>query len=52
MEQKVYLEVFLEEIKQKNSLNNFKESIKLWALISCPCRLCKVFFLDFIDFFQ
>ena len=36
--------IVLEEIKQKNSLNNFKESIKLWALISCPCRFCKVFF--------
>ena len=30
-----------EEIKQKNSLNSFKESIKKWVPINCPCRLCK-----------
>lgn len=32
-----------EEIKQKNSLNSFKESIKMWVPTNCPCRLCKVY---------
>ena len=32
-----------EEIKQKKSLNSFKESIKKWKPIKCPCRLCKVY---------
>ena len=38
-----------EEIKQKKSLNSFKESIKKWKPIKCPCRLCKVY-LDGVGF--
>ena len=38
-----------EEIKQKKSLNSFKESIKKWKPIKCPYRLCKVY-LDGVGF--
>ena len=33
----------LEEYKTLNSLNSFKESIKNWVPINCPCRLCKTY---------
>ena len=32
-----------EEYKTINSLNNFKESMKNWVLLNCPCRLCKTY---------
>ena len=32
-----------EEFKNKQSLNSFKESIKMWVPTNCPCRLCKVY---------
>ena len=32
-----------EEVKHNKSLNPFKESIKMWVLTNCPCRLCKVY---------
>ena len=34
------------EIKQVNSLNNFKNSIRKWKPIDCPCRLCKTYVAD------
>ena len=34
------------EIKQVNSLNNFKKSIRKWKPIDCPCRLCKTYVAD------
>ena len=30
-----------EEYKTLNSSNSFKESIKKWVTLNCPCRLCK-----------
>ena len=38
-----------EEFKDEKSLNNFKESIKMWVQTNCPCRLCKVY-LDGVGF--
>ena len=38
-----------DSIKEKISLNSFKESVKLWVPINCPCRLCKVY-LDGVGF--
>ena len=38
-----------DSIKETKSLNSFKESIKLWVPINCPCRLCKVY-LDGVGF--
>ena len=38
-----------DSIKEEKSLNSFKESIKLWVPINCPCRLCKVY-LDGVGF--
>ena len=32
-----------EEYKTLNSLNSFKESIKNWIPLNCPCRLCKTY---------
>ena len=32
-----------EEYKTLNSLNSFKESIKNWVTLNCPCRLCKTY---------
>ena len=32
-----------EEFKQKRSLNSFKESIRKWVPVNCPCRLCKTY---------
>ena len=34
-------ELIPEEVKQKKSLNAFKDAIKKWSLTNCPCRLCK-----------
>ena len=31
------------EIKQINSLNNFKTSIRKWILADCPYRLCRTY---------
>ena len=38
-----------DSIKEKKSLNSFKESIKLWVPINCLCRLCKAY-LDGVGF--
>ena len=32
------------EMKELESLWEFKKAIKLWKLTSCPCRLCKQYF--------
>ena len=32
-----------EEYKALNSLNSFKELIKNWVPLNCPCRLCKTY---------
>ena len=32
-----------EKFKQTKSLNSFKESIKKWKPLNCPCRLCKTY---------
>ena len=32
-----------EEYKTLNSLNSFKESIKNWIPLNCPCRICKTY---------
>ena len=34
-------ELIPEEVKQKESLNAFKDAIRKWSPTSCPCRLCK-----------
>ena len=31
------------ELKLESSLRTFKEPIKLWKPLLCPCRLCKTF---------
>ena len=31
------------EFRRKNSLNSFKEPIKMWVPTNSPCRLCKVY---------
>ena len=40
-----------EEYKTLNSLNSFKESIKNWIPLNCPCRLCKTYVhgVDFLE---
>ena len=30
-----------QNIRESNSLNEFKNLIKLWKADTCPCRLCK-----------
>ena len=30
-----------QNITESNSLNEFKNLIKVWKLDTCPCRLCK-----------
>ena len=32
-----------DEIKLVGNLNIFKDRIKKWKIVNCPCRLCKVF---------
>ena len=36
-------EIVPEEYKALNSLNSFKESIKNWVPLNCPCRLCQTY---------
>ena len=36
-------DIVAEEFKHKESLNSFKESIKMWVPTNCPYRLCKVY---------
>ena len=33
-----------DEMKELESLWEFKKAIKLWKLTSCPCRLCRQYF--------
>ena len=42
-------EIVPEDLKQKKSLNSFKEAIKLWKPNDCPCRLCKIY-IDGVGF--
>ena len=37
-------ELIPDEIKELESLWEFKRAIKLWKLTFCPCRLCKQYF--------
>ena len=30
-----------QNIRESNSLNEFKSLIKFWKLDTCPCRLCQ-----------
>ena len=32
-----------EKVRQINSLVQFKESVRKWVCIDCPCRLCKLY---------
>ena len=32
-----------EKLRQINSLVQFKESVRKWDCIDCPCRLCKLY---------
>ena len=36
-------DIIPEAIKQKTSLDSFKESIRKWIPKDCPCRLCKTY---------
>jgi hypothetical protein len=36
-------EIIPRELKEKESLREFKIAIKNWKLVSCPCRLCKTY---------
>ena len=38
-------ELIPDEMKELESLWEFKRAIKLWKPTSCPCRLCKTIFL-------
>ena len=31
------------EMKLVENINSFKEKIKKWKVVNCPCRLCKVY---------
>ena len=44
-------ELIPEEVKQKESLNAFKDAIKKWSPTNCPCRLCK-YILHGVGFLQ
>ena len=37
-------ELIPDEMKELESLLEFKRAIKLWKTTSCPCRLCKQYF--------
>ena len=37
------------QMRQMNSLDNFKWSIRPWVCNTCPCRLCKVY-LENVEF--
>ena len=32
-----------ENLRQINSLVQFKESVRKWVCIDCPCTLCKLY---------
>ena len=32
-----------ENVRQINSLVQFKDSVRTWVCIDCPCRLCKLY---------
>ena len=35
-----------ENIKQKQSTSDFKETIKSWIPLTCPCRICQNYICD------
>ena len=35
-----------QELQQAKSLSSFKEGIKNWKPVKCPCKLCKTFVPD------
>ena len=35
--------LFPEHMRQFNSLDQFKRSVRQWVCDTCPCRLCKVY---------
>ena len=35
-----------EHMRQLNSLDQFKRSVRQWVCNTCPCRLCKVYLLN------
>ena len=35
--------ILTENVRQINSLGQFKESVWKWDCIGCPCRLCKLY---------
>ena len=35
-----------ENLRQINSVGQFKESVRKWDCIDCPCRLCKLYLAD------
>ena len=37
-----YRSLLLEHMRQLNSLDQFKRSVRQWVCNTCPCRLCKV----------
>ena len=39
-----------QNIRECNSLNEFKSLIKFWKPDTCPCRLCKTTFLKWVLF--
>ena len=40
-----------EHVRQINSLDQYKRSVRQWVSNTCPCRLCKVF-LQNVEFLQ
>ena len=35
--------ILTENLRQINSLVQFKENVRKWGCIDCPCRLCKLY---------
>ena len=35
--------ILLENIKKAESLQEFKNKIKYWTPLNCPCKLCKTY---------
>ena len=40
--------ILLENLRQINSLVQFKESVRKWVCIDCTCRLCKLYLSNIV----
>lgn len=44
-------DIISEKYKTLNNLNSFKESVKKWAPLNCPYKLCKTY-VNNVDFLK